>query len=65
MKKFSTLSNGIKERLFYTLGKHPENASLNDFYMALSYAVRDQMMTYWLDMKKTSKKEVAYLSAEF
>ena len=65
MKKFSTLSNGIKERLFYTLGKHPENASLHDFYMALSYAVRDQMMTYWLDMKKTSKKEVAYLSAEF
>ena len=65
MKKFSTLSTGIKERLFYTLGKHPENASLHDFYMALSYAVRDQMMTYWLDMKKTSKKEVAYLSAEF
>ena len=65
MKKFSTLSTGIKERLFYTLGKHPENASLHDFYMALSYAVRDQMMTYWLDTKPPSKKEVAYLSAEF
>ena len=65
MKKFSTLSTGIKERLFYTLGKHPENASLHDFYMALSYAVRDQMMTYWLDTKPSSKKEVAYLSAEF
>ena len=65
MKKSSTLSNGIRERLFYTLGKHPENASLHDFYMATSYAVRDQMMTYWLDMKQSSTKEVAYLSAEF
>jgi len=65
LKKFSTFSNGIKERLYYTLGKHPENASIHDFYMALSYAVRDQMMTYWLDMKTTSDKEVAYLSAEF
>ena len=65
MKKFSTLSSGIKERLFYTLGKHPENASLHDFYMALSYAVRDQMMTYWLDSPRHPKKEVAYLSAEF
>jgi len=33
--------------------------------MALSYAVRDQMMTYWLDMKPPTNKEVAYLSAEF
>ena len=33
--------------------------------MATSYAVRDQMMTYWLDMKQSSTKEVAYLSAEF
>ena len=40
LKKFSTLSNGIKERLFYTLGKHPENASLHMISMALSYAVQ-------------------------
>jgi starch phosphorylase len=32
--------------------------------MALSYAVRDQMMSYYLAEKNT-KKEVAYLSAEF
>ena len=65
MKKTNNLYNGIKERLFYTLGKRPDKASLHDFYMALSYAVRDQMMTYWLDMKSPSDKEVAYLSAEF
>ena len=61
----SLLYNGIKERLFYTLGKRPDIATSHDFYMALSYAVRDQMMTHWLDAKPKSKKEVAYLSAEF
>ena len=47
----NNLYNGLKERLFYTLGKRPDKASLHDFYMALSYAVRDQMMTYWLSME--------------
>ena len=61
----NNLYNGISERLFFTLGKRPDKASLHDFYMALSYAVRDQMMTYWLDMPPPSDKEVAYLSAEF
>lgn len=61
----NNLYNGIRERLYYTLGKRPDNASRHDFYMALCYAVRDQMMTYWLDTKKEGQKEVAYLSAEF
>ena len=61
----NNLYNGIKERLFYTLGKRPHNATIHDIYMALSYAVRDQMMTYWLDMEPPLQKEVAYLSAEF
>jgi starch phosphorylase len=61
----NNLYNGIKERLYYTLGKRPEIATKHDFYMALCYAVRDQMMTYWLDMPRHPRKEVAYLSAEF
>ncbi len=61
----NNLYNGINERLFYTLGKRPEIATVHDFYMALSYAVRDQMMTYWLDTLRHPRKEVAYLSAEF
>ena len=61
----NNLYNGINERLFYTLGKRPEIATAHDFYMALSYAVRDQMMTYWLDTPRHPRKEVAYLSAEF
>ena len=52
----NNLYNGIKERLYYTLGKRPEIATKHDFYMALCYAVRDQMMTYWLDSKQPSHK---------
>ena len=61
----NSLYNGINERLFYTLGKRPDTASIHDIYMALSYAVRDQMMNYWLSMEPPTGKEVAYLSAEF
>ena len=60
----SNLYNGISERLYYTLGKRPETASAHDIYMALSYAVRDQMMSYYLSVNKP-QKEIAYLSAEF
>ena len=62
----NNLYNGIKERLFYTLGKRPEIASAHDIYMALCYAVRDQMMQYHLAPEVCNNdKEVAYLSAEF
>ncbi len=60
------LYNGISERLFYTLGKRPETATSRDIYMALCYAVRDQMMTYHLAPEVcNTQKEIAYLSAEF
>ena len=62
----NNLYNGINERLFYTLGKRPETARSHDIYMALCYAVRDQMMTYHLRPPVcNNEKEVAYLSAEF
>ena len=61
----SLLNNGINDRLYYTLGKRPDNASKHDFYMALCYAVRDQMMSYWLNNQQSNEKEVAYLSEEF
>ena len=62
----NNLYNGINERLFYTLGKRPDSASAHDVYMALCYAVRDQMMSYYLSADAcNTQKEVAYLSAEF
>ena len=60
----NNLYTRLTERLFYTLGKRPETANIHDMYMALIYAVRDQLMSHYLSERET-KKEVAYLSAEF
>ena len=61
--------DGMTEHLFFTLGKLAPTASLHDLYKALSYAVRDRLMTRYLAsqeaMRARPQKSVAYLSAEF
>jgi starch phosphorylase len=61
--------DGMTEHLFYTLGKLAPTASRHDLYMALSYAVRDRLMTRYLAgieaINATPTRVVAYLSAEF
>jgi starch phosphorylase len=61
--------DGMTEHLFYTLGKLAPTASRHDLYMALSYAVRDRLMTRYLAgieaLGVTPARVVAYLSAEF
>ncbi|MFN7896599.1 MAG: glycogen/starch/alpha-glucan phosphorylase [Cyanobacteriota bacterium] len=61
--------DGMTEHLFYTLGKLAPSASHHDLYMALSYAVRDRLMTRYLAgieaISATPTRVVAYLSAEF
>ena len=63
------LLDGITEHLFYTLGRRAVGASRHDLYMALSYAVRDRLMTRHLAFKDAVREHqpraVAYLSAEF
>ena len=65
----SDLFDGITEHLFFTLGRRANGASRHDLYMALSYAVRDRLMTRHLAYKDALQvqqpKAVAYLSAEF
>ena len=65
----SDLFEGITEHLFYTLGSSALGASHHDLSMALSYAVRDRLMTRHLAYKDALRsqqpKAVAYLSAEF
>ena len=60
---------GITEHLFFTLGKLAPSATRHDLYMALSYAVRDRLMTRYLAgneaLNEHPAKSVAYLSAEF
>ena len=59
----------MTEHLFYTLGKLAPTASRHDLYLALSYAVRDRLMTRYLAgieaISATPARVVAYLSAEF
>ncbi|MEB3166768.1 MAG: glycogen/starch/alpha-glucan phosphorylase, partial [Cyanobacteriota bacterium] len=61
--------DGMTEHLFFTLGKLAPAASRHDLYMALSYAVRDRLMTRYLagieTLSATTTRVVAYLSAEF
>jgi starch phosphorylase len=61
--------DGMTEHLFFTMGKLAPTASRHDLYMALSYAVRDRLMTRYLAgleaIRSTPTRVVAYLSAEF
>ena len=63
------LFDAITEHLFFTLGQRASGASRHALYMALSYAVRDRLMTRHLATKDALRQEpskvVAYLSAEF
>ncbi|MCP9934671.1 glycogen phosphorylase, partial [Cyanobium sp. Candia 9D4] len=60
---------GMTEHLFYSLGRRVQRADRHDLYMALSYAVRDRLMTRYLAgieaIGANPKRIVAYLSAEF
>lgn len=66
----STLRHALADNLFYIQGKYPEVATPNDFYLALSYTVRDRLLQKWLNTARTATlkpdiKVVCYLSAEF
>jgi glycogen phosphorylase len=63
------LKNAFLDDLFYVQGKFPALATLNDYYMALAYAVRDRMLQRWISTAtvytRQASRTVAYLSAEF
>lgn len=64
-----TLRRAIADNLFYIQGRFPAIASKQDYFMALSYTVRDRLLRRWLNTLQTYKKKdvkvVCYLSAEF
>lgn len=64
-----TLKRAFLDNLFYIQGKFPRIATLNDYYMALSYTVRDRLLLRWINTAQTytehASRTVAYLSAEF
>src|SRR5262245_32723325 len=63
------LRQAILDNLYYVQTRIPELATTNDWYMAVSYAVRDRMMNDWIEAfgraRRTRTRIVSYLSAEF
>ncbi len=64
-----TLRRAIANNLRYLQGKTPATASINDYYLALAYTVRDRLLNRWLATTQAyfqpEVKVVCYLSAEF
>jgi starch phosphorylase len=64
-----TLRQAFLDKLFYIQGKFPKLATLNDYYLALAYAVRDLMLRRWISTAAvytdSGVRTVAYLSAEY
>jgi starch phosphorylase len=64
-----TLKRAFADNLFYIQGKFPAIATLNDYYMALAYTVRDRLLQRWLNTVRVYLQKdvrvVGYLSAEF
>lgn len=63
------LKHAILEHLHFTLGKDKYTATKRDFYQAVAYAVRDQLIGRWIKTQQqyydADVKRVYYLSLEF
>ncbi|HMK34618.1 MAG TPA: glycogen/starch/alpha-glucan phosphorylase [Desulfomonilaceae bacterium] len=63
------LRRGFMDHLRYTQGRIPKVATLNDYYMALAFTVKDRLLHRWIRSGETYLKgdhrSVSYLSAEF
>ncbi len=68
-KTIEKLKRGFAYKLFYQQGVWTQNASLNDYYLAVSYTVRDRMQQLFINsiraLQEKDSKIVSYLSAEF
>jgi starch phosphorylase len=64
-----SLANDFINKLYVEVGKFPGVASLNDHYLALSYAIRERLMHRWVRSARTflegSHRTVIDLSAEY
>ena len=65
------IAAALNDNLHCQVGKLPQYATRNDWYMALAYTVRDRLLDRYIHTIErvaragTSTKAVAYLSAEF
>ncbi|MEM1429838.1 MAG: glycogen/starch/alpha-glucan phosphorylase [Pseudomonadota bacterium] len=65
----AALQSEVERHLVYTLGKDADHATLWDWRMSLSYAIRDRIVDPWFAATRrsyeTQSKRVYYLSMEF
>ena len=63
------IKTDLIEKLFSMRAKFPEVATLNDYYLALSYVIRDRVLRRWILSAhayfEQDSRTVVYLSAEF
>jgi starch phosphorylase len=63
------LVRSFHDNLYYLQGRYPAIATLNDFYQAAAYTVRDRLLRRWIEtlqaVVETDRKVVCYFSAEF
>src|SRR5262245_16772978 len=64
-----SIARDFMGKLFFELGKFPGVATKNDYYLALSYVVRDRLLHRWVQSARTylegQHRTVIYLSAEY
>src|SRR5213593_1371251 len=65
----SEIKRDLIDNLFYLLGKFPEVATPNDWYIAVAYTVRDRLLDRWVQSAyhyyEDKTLTFCYLSAEF
>ncbi len=63
------LRRAVLDNLAYLQARYPDVASAHDWYMALSYSIRDRLLARWNETSRTYQKRnvkvACYLSAEF
>ena len=67
--QISSIKQAFIDNLSYIQGRFSPIASMNDYYMALAYTVRDRLMDRWIKTARTylekESRTICYLSAEF
>jgi starch phosphorylase len=67
--RINTLKRAFAYNLFYKQGTTIRDSSLNDYYLAVSYTLRDRMQYLFVNsveaLLEKESKIVCYLSAEF
>ena len=53
----ATLREAILARLTYARGRNVETASLNDWYQATAFAVRDRLVDIWHPTRRETKRQ--------